>query len=443
MRARFDSRLAQAILFSTFAAALLTLRSDAVFAQGFTAATSEPFVDETFAEMPEGWSIDRQVIVPTGQLAPLSRKLGGTLTYLNNTVIRDGQRRVQINVLNCRSVADAESVHRSLNRMKKGSRDVWRRGTTIHEFVCRDSSEARFAVEARYRLPIQPERSTYRVEFSAVPLDDFAPMQWNKLFNLFLQWESGERRESVESEMARMVKDSFRIGRVLELRTGDRESPSKTVWEFAPRPIQITASRSSHSARYEFEALPKRAGVPFVEVEGIVTAATFAALPVDASLARDRLTSGNEFWPVDDPPIGKLAAELTADAETDREKVAAILAWFTDEDNIRFGGPELGSRYGTLQVLEQKFGHCWDYSDVFITLCRAAEVPARQVVGWLHQGPGHVWAEVILDDAWHGFDPTSGLGCGSDYVPLAVSNDGRLSFVYASSVEVERIETGP
>jgi len=94
------------------------------------------------------------------------------------------------------------------------------------------------------------------------------------------------------------------------------------------------------------------------------------------------------------------------------------------------------------KVLDQKFGHCWDFSDVFVTLCRASDIPARQVTGWLHGLSGHVWAEVLVDgNAWKPVDPTSGIRCGSDYIPFMSSADGEISLLYLSEVEIEIVSS--
>jgi transglutaminase-like putative cysteine protease len=120
-------------------------------------------------------------------------------------------------------------------------------------------------------------------------------------------------------------------------------------------------------------------------------------------------------------------------------KAERILRWVNG--NIEFGGPVVGSRYGTKQVLAQGHGHCWDTSDVFITLCRAAGIPARQVGGWLVGVCGHIWAEVYLPgEGWVAVDSTaSWLGVSSDYIPLFISEDGEAPFVYWNTPTIERV----
>jgi transglutaminase-like putative cysteine protease len=87
------------------------------------------------------------------------------------------------------------------------------------------------------------------------------------------------------------------------------------------------------------------------------------------------------------------------------------------------------------KVLEQKFGHCWDFSDCFVTLARAAGVPSRQVAGWLYGGTGHVWAEFYREGkGWQQVDPTGGatLPCGIYHLPWFTTESGEMPILYLS-----------
>jgi transglutaminase-like putative cysteine protease len=149
------------------------------------------------------------------------------------------------------------------------------------------------------------------------------------------------------------------------------------------------------------------------------------------------LTS-TEHWPSTDPEVVALAKQIVG-ARTDVEdKVAALLDWCAPGKNWRYDGVNPGSRHGVKQVLKQGYGRCWDFSDGFITLCRAANVPCRQVMGWLHGVSGHVWAEVLLEGkGWRQVDPTAGMGCDYRYVPLVTSETGQTPLVYVSAVTVK------
>ncbi|MEE9614693.1 MAG: transglutaminase domain-containing protein [Thermodesulfobacteriota bacterium] len=73
---------------------------------------------------------------------------------------------------------------------------------------------------------------------------------------------------------------------------------------------------------------------------------------------------------------------------------------------------------GAVKVLGRRTGDCNDYSDLFVALLRANEVPARFVYGLVPASDGlpyHAWAEAFLEDyGWVPFDPLFGdLGAAS------------------------------
>ena len=95
-------------------------------------------------------------------------------------------------------------------------------------------------------------------------------------------------------------------------------------------------------------------------------------------------------------------------------------------------------------MFEQKFGHCWDFADCFVTLCRAADVPSRQVAGWLYGSSGHVWAEFYREGkGWQQVDPTGGglLRCGIYHIPYFTSEDGEMPILYVSMPRIEATQT--
>ena len=160
---------------------------------------------------------------------------------------------------------------------------------------------------------------------------------------------------------------------------------------------------------------------------------------------RLRCLGPTKFWPVSDRRIFSLLQRIIAGKETDQEKVLALLEWLTPGTNIKYNG-ERGSRYGVLQVLKQKYGHCWDFSDVFITLARAAQIPCRQVAGWLYGTSGHVWAEYYIDGkGWQQVDPTGGgeLPCGIYHIPMFTTESGEMPILYVSMPAIRAIQKSP
>ena len=127
---------------------------------------------------------------------------------------------------------------------------------------------------------------------------------------------------------------------------------------------------------------------------------------------------------------------------TNDEKAMAILEWLSPGQNLKHAG-QTGSRWGTLKVFEQKFGHCWDFSDCFVTLARAAGVPSRQVAGWLYGSSGHVWAEYYREGkGWQQVDPTGGgqILCGIYHIPYFTTEDGEMPILYVAMPKIDVVQ---
>ncbi len=75
-------------------------------------------------------------------------------------------------------------------------------------------------------------------------------------------------------------------------------------------------------------------------------------------------------------------------------------------------------------------GVCQDQAHVFIAACRAMNIPARYVSGYLHTGDdgavaSHAWAEAWLEreQCWFGIDVTHKRAVGPPHCRLAVGRD--------------------
>lgn len=73
---------------------------------------------------------------------------------------------------------------------------------------------------------------------------------------------------------------------------------------------------------------------------------------------------------------------------------------------------EIRENLGSIKALKKGYGDCTEYSDLFVTLCRAKDIPARVVAGCVAEmslNPNHHWSEVFLEGVgWVPFDPTFG-----------------------------------
>ncbi len=66
------------------------------------------------------------------------------------------------------------------------------------------------------------------------------------------------------------------------------------------------------------------------------------------------------------------------------------------------------------EAVNQGCGVCQDYSQILISLCRMAGIPARYVVGMLEgEGESHAWVEIYESlgehKGWYGLDPTNNV----------------------------------
>lgn len=69
-------------------------------------------------------------------------------------------------------------------------------------------------------------------------------------------------------------------------------------------------------------------------------------------------------------------------------------------------------------------GVCQDYAHVFLALCRARQIPAKYVAGFIvGEGETHAWTEVYSEGLWYGLDPTHNCRVDDTYIKLATGRD--------------------
>jgi hypothetical protein len=372
-------------------------------------------VASTKAQLPGGWKKINTVSVPATQVEAISRKLGGRITHAGNTIYNVRGASLKIIELKCPSARDASAVYASMAKLKS-PRFLKRDGNRIREISSRSN---RASIEATHVFRFQPVEMTYRVEFDAVPITTGDYMKWNQLFNAFLL-HNRNPSSATDKRISGLAKH-FQIGRQIALRKyGQGKTNSR---------IDLQPGRA-----------PGPAALPTFSVSAIIHSQTLGFTPREATDV-NQFTNATVQWPVDDPAIRKLAATIAGAEPNPDHRVQAILQWLLDRQNIRYDGKVRGSRYGVAKVIEQRFGHCWDYSDLFVTLCRAVGVPARQVLGWHAYQQGHVWAEILKPgQGWIPLDPTSGMGCGSEFIPIMTTIDGEIPLVYASMPRITVIK---
>ncbi|MBD3362924.1 hypothetical protein GF362_04350 [Candidatus Dojkabacteria bacterium] len=131
-----------------------------------------------------------------------------------------------------------------------------------------------------------------------------------------------------------------------------------------------------------------------------------------------KYTKPAEYWEVNSEPIQVKAEKLKKDSDNTFQIVKNIYEYIVDtidyDEVKRFG---LNERQGALKTLLGGSAVCMEYSDLFISLARASNIPARAVFGYGYdsrmssdkQEP-HQWVQVYMPgvDEWIDVDVTWG-----------------------------------
>ncbi len=115
-------------------------------------------------------------------------------------------------------------------------------------------------------------------------------------------------------------------------------------------------------------------------------------------------------FPADDEEIRKLADRAVGNAKSDYAKVGRLID-FVDSYIIDDSFVEPPT---VRDIIRVRRGDCTEHSALFVTLARAAGIPAREVSGLVYGEDsmqafgGHAWCEVAIDKAWRPVDPSWG-----------------------------------
>jgi transglutaminase-like putative cysteine protease len=121
--------------------------------------------------------------------------------------------------------------------------------------------------------------------------------------------------------------------------------------------------------------------------------------------------SPTAFLQSEAPEIRKQAADVVG-GEKDPYKAASLLCAWVYRHVDKVFTPAMSNALDTLKTRQ---GDCGEHAALFVALCRAAGIPAREVAGLGYtavggQGllGGHAWAEVYVGGSWVAMDPTFG-----------------------------------
>ncbi|ABD81243.1 transglutaminase-like domain-containing protein [Saccharophagus degradans] len=147
--------------------------------------------------------------------------------------------------------------------------------------------------------------------------------------------------------------------------------------------------------------------------------------------------------------FGDMATEITANQLLGYDQVATIESWLQTHIQFVPGGSTLP--LSATEVNQKQIGVCRDMAHLGIALCRSLSIPARLVVGYLHELQPmelHAWFEAFVADRWYTFDATQhtkkggyiAIGYGRDAADVAIYNQfGPAVIPIEQNVRVEEI----
>lgn len=198
--------------------------------------------------------------------------------------------------------------------------------------------------------------------------------------------------------------------------------PHGRPWLFALDTAQsLQGRRNSRMPDGQFlAALPVTSTVIYEGVSWL-RARQAGPLPSTARRRDTRLPQGRN------PRTAQLAQDMRAQSADDAAYAAAVMRHFaTGGFEYTLTPPQLDYNSVDDLLFNTRLGFCGHFASAFVTLMRAAGVPARVVTGYLggtfnpvggyyllRQSDAHAWAEVWLDgEGWVRFDPTGEVAPG-------------------------------
>lgn len=160
------------------------------------------------------------------------------------------------------------------------------------------------------------------------------------------------------------------------------------------------------------------------------------------------LDSSVPYDPSLPPVIAQTAQEITAEAETDYDRMVALQNWFRSEFDYSLDAPVEDGFDGTgaeavARFLQEKTGYCIHFAGAFALMARSLDLEVRIVVGYLPGEPTgerrgdenvftvssdqlHSWPEVQFERyGWIPFEPTATLGTPTAFAPESTAgSDG-------------------
>ncbi|SOD95876.1 transglutaminase domain-containing protein [Spirosoma fluviale] len=150
--------------------------------------------------------------------------------------------------------------------------------------------------------------------------------------------------------------------------------------------------------------------------------------------------------------LGELAAQITKNVEPGYDQAEAIRKWIQESVTYQYGTSDAST--SAMDTAASRIGVCRDFTHLGISLCRALNIPARMVVGYLYQLDPmdlHAWFEAYIDGRWFTFDATQAkplgnritVAYGRDAADVAFTTQFGAMTLDQMKVWVEAADTDP
>jgi len=113
--------------------------------------------EQMFKNLPEYWKVEKSIVVSKEQTQGISRKLGGEISKLTNTILSFKGQQLQVNVIQCPTNEQTEKIYSAVLQSHNGIADyALRDKDSVVEFA--QCNDARLAIQARRALGLELAR---------------------------------------------------------------------------------------------------------------------------------------------------------------------------------------------------------------------------------------------------------------------------------------------
>ena len=125
------------------------------------------------------------------------------------------------------------------------------------------------------------------------------------------------------------------------------------------------------------------------------------------------LNGGATLW---DTQTEELADEICAGCDTDTEKVQAIYSWIIHNCEYDYDYYAFVQYFNVRRTLHTRKGVCYDFSNLFASLCRSQNIPCYVVDGTPYDRTlaNHTWNRVYYNNSWWDVDVTNDISASKD-----------------------------